>query len=85
MALTPRSRTSIAKPLSIAPKVSHPLLIFEIACNQIDHFVTYSYVTVDTFMCVEHAHSDDHVICAALLARHGESAMASNEDGHEEL
>ena len=33
----------------------------------------------------EHAHSDDHVICAALLARHGERAMASNEDGHEEL
>ena len=49
-------------------------------------FVTYSNVmTVDTFMCIEHAHSDDHVICAALLARHGERAMVSKEDGHEEL
>ena len=46
----------------------------------------YSHVmTVDTFMCIEHAHSDDHVICAALLARHGERAMVSEEDGHEEL
>ena len=42
-------------------------------------------MTVDTFMCIEHAHSDDHVICAALLARHGERAMVSEEDGHEEL
>ena len=42
-------------------------------------------MTVDTFMCIEHAHSDDHVICAALLARHGERAMVSKEDGHEEL
>ena len=28
----------MAKPLSIAPKVSENFLIFELVCNQMDHF-----------------------------------------------